>query len=86
MFNRLFSTAVRIRSDKVTKHLQELRSKAEVPPLRGSKRLTKGIKSHTDFLKTIGRNTVQYADKFKDWQDFYLSSPEKLKLLGIKPP
>jgi hypothetical protein len=47
--------------------------------------LISGISSHKEFLSIIGRNTAQYADKFKDWEDFYSCTPEKLKILGIKP-
>lgn len=72
---RLFST-VRIRSERVTSHLLELRSK-KMPVGNGL--------SSKEFLERIGRKSAQHSQKFKDLEDLFNSSSETMKSLGLKP-
>ncbi|KAI3633397.1 hypothetical protein MIR68_008344 [Amoeboaphelidium protococcarum] len=36
-----------------------------------------------DFLEKIGRNMVQYADKFQSWDDVIAAKSEQLKDAGL---
>ncbi|RPA86073.1 hypothetical protein BJ508DRAFT_411636 [Ascobolus immersus RN42] len=37
------------------------------------------------FLTKIGRNTVQHADKFPSWEEFFKLSTKQFRELGIEP-
>lgn len=38
------------------------------------------------FLKLIGRNASQYADKFPTWESFFSLGTDDLRKLGVDPP
>src|SRR5690606_12700715 len=37
------------------------------------------------FLTKIGRNTIQHADKFPSWEEFFKLSTKQFRELGIEP-